>query len=73
MNKKPTQAQRVLRYLKRHVGITDAEARDELGISRLSGRIYELRESGVNIANVWREGTNRYGEQTRFVEYRLVK
>lgn len=73
MKKKVTQEMRVLKYLKNHVGITDTQAREKLGISRLSGRIYNLRESGYQILNVWKEGVNRYGEATRFVEYRLVK
>lgn len=73
MKKKQTQMDRVLGYLKNHVGITDVQARDKFGITRLSDKIFRLRGSGYEIVNVWKEGKNRYGEATRFVEYRLVK
>ena len=47
------------------------DAFEQLGITRLSGRIFDLRSRGHNIVNVDHECVNRYGEKTKFVEYRL--
>ena len=42
--RKMTQEERVLDYMQRYGGITDKEARDKLGISRLGARIYNLKK-----------------------------
>ena len=72
-NKRPTQCQRVLKYMESHVGITQKQADDMLGVSRLSGRVFELKEQGYAITYVWKKVKNRYGEECRVKEYRLVK
>lgn len=72
-NKRPTQADRLLVYLDSHVGITQLQATELFGITRLSGRIFELKEAGYPIISVWKEVKNRYGEVTRVKEYRLCK
>ena len=45
----------------------------DLGITRLSGRIFELRSQGHIIENDRKETTNRYGKRVHYDEYRLVK
>ncbi len=60
----------VLDYLQTHIGMTSMDAFD-LGITRLSAAIFNLRQEGYSILNVQREETNRYGKKVRFVEYRL--
>jgi len=60
----------VLDYLQTHIGMTSMDAFD-LGITRLSAAIFNLRQEGYSILNVKREETNRYGKKVRFVEYRL--
>lgn len=60
----------VLYYLQTHIGMTSMDAYD-LGITRLSAAIFNLRQEGYSILNVKREETNRYGKKVRFVEYRL--
>ena len=60
----------VLDYLQTHIGMTSMDAYD-LGITRLSAAIFNLRQEGYSILNVKREETNRYGKKVRFVEYRL--
>lgn len=72
-NKRPTQCQRVLKYMESHVGITQKQAMDMLGVSRLPSRIYELREQGYNITFVWKKVENRFHETTRIKQYRLIK
>lgn len=63
---------RILDYMKTHKGTTNQDAFKELGITRLSARIKELREAGYNISTIMIDGKNRYGESVRFGLYRLV-
>lgn len=63
---------RILEWMRKHRHITAMGAFDNLGIVNLSGRIAELRQSGYQIHNHWVDGVNRHGEETRFVQYRLV-
>ena len=51
--------------------ITDAQAREYLGFSRLSGRIYDLRKRGYVITAEKRPVKNRYGDTCRVAYYRL--
>lgn len=45
-----TDEKKVLIYILRHGSITTAEAFSKLGISRLSGRVYDLRAKGIPVA-----------------------
>lgn len=67
-----TQEQRVLAYMREHKGITQLDATYDLGITRLSGRIFQLRGKGYVIDTEFRKGKNRYGEETRYGCYRLI-
>lgn len=67
-----TQEQRVLTYMKGHKGITQLNAIYDLGITRLSGRIFELRRKGYVIETEFKKGLNRFGEETRYGCYRLI-
>ena len=68
-----TQADRVYDHLKNKGGLTQLKATEEYGITRLGAVIYDLRHKrGCIIIDVERNEPNRYGELTRFVEYRLV-
>nr|DAU28809.1 MAG TPA: helix-turn-helix domain protein [Caudoviricetes sp.] len=68
-----TQCARVLKYLKENESITAMEALNELGIFRLASRICDLRQSGVEISDRWKEVENRFGEKCRIKEYFLAK
>ena len=57
--------------MKEHNGITSQDAFKHLGITRLSARIKELRESGYNISTIMIDGTNRFGEPVRYGLYVL--
>lgn len=65
------QCELVLGYIKDRGYITSAQAFYDLGITRLSGRIFDLRESGVKIGKIWLNGTNRHGKATRYAAYTL--
>lgn len=66
-----TQAERILRHLQDYHTITPQEAFIDYGIMRLGARIWELRHQGYNITAQLVAGKNRYGEPTRWAEYRL--
>ena len=68
-----SQKKQILKHLKTHRGITTLDAFDRYGITRLSGRIFELRQDGYMIQSVDREVKNRYGDKCRVVEYRLCQ
>lgn len=64
---------RIIEYMKEHNGITSQDAFKDLGITRLSARIKELREIGYNISTIMVDGINRYSEPIRYGLYRLVE
>lgn len=68
-----TQNKAILAALKAGKELTNESARELCGTERLGGRIYDLRQLGYNIVGFWREGTNRYGNKSRWKAYRLVK
>ena len=62
-----TQELQILNHLKKHKYITSWEAIQEYRITRLSARIYQLREKGHNII------TNHITENGKtFAEYNLI-
>lgn len=70
---KPTQNDRILAYLKNHKeGITSKDAFELFGITRLSGRIFDLRDMGYDIATEQESSKNRYGDTTTYARYKLV-
>lgn len=66
-----TQCERIIDYLDSHTGITSKEAMEKLGVYRLASRINDLKKDGYEFDRVQREEFNRYGEKTKFTEYRL--
>ena len=63
------QNQMVLDYIDRNGSITQIEAFKSLGVTRLSARIADLKESGVPIKSDWEHGVNRFGDKTRYKRY----
>ncbi len=61
--------QRVFDFIKENGGITTLQANRQLGETRLSARIFELKEKGVNICDEWVRVKNRYGEPRRVKNY----
>ena len=66
-----TQDERVLRHLRDYGSITSWEAITEYGITRISARIFTLRQKGYNIESETINAKNRYGENTHFAKYIL--
>lgn len=72
-NKKPTQCERIRKYLKDFGSITQLQALSDLGIMRLASRISEMRQAGEAIEDRIIEVKNRYGETCRIKEYYVEK
>lgn len=63
--------ERVLEYIRKHGYITTWEAFRDLGCTRLSEYIRQLRQT-YNIVGEPVMTTNRYGEKTMYYKYRIV-
>ena len=61
--------QRVYDFMKEHKGITTLQANKELGETRLSARIWELKHKGIQIDDEWLPVNNRFGERRRVKKY----
>lgn len=61
--------QRVYDFMQEHGSITTLQANKELGETRLSARIYELKEKGVKIEYEWLNVKNRFKETRRVKKY----
>ena len=72
-NSKPTQAQRVLDYIREFGSITQLEALRDLGVMRLASRISELRKHGHKIESERVPVKNRYGEKCYIKRYAIPK
>lgn len=61
---------RVLKYMQEHKSITTYDAFVDLGNTRLSEYIRQLRQE-YRIADEWISTTNRYGEKIQYKRYWL--
>lgn len=68
-----TQHTLILDYMKEHGSITTFEAYEQLGITKLTTRISELRQGGFVIRQRTESGLNRYGKLVTFNRYWLVE
>lgn len=66
--RKKTQSDLILKYLQTHKGISSMQAFEKFKITRLSGRIYDLKKQGNNITTLL---ISKNG--TTYAEYRLEK
>ena len=65
--------ERVLNYIKKYGSITQKQAADYLGLSRLSARIWDLRQQGKQISTEYITVKNRYGIKIKVARYRLTE
>lgn len=73
LERKPTQRDKVLNYIRQFGFITSWQAYQDLGITQLATRIYELKELGYKFTTTRIKTKNRLGENTHYDEYRLVE
>lgn len=69
--KRITQEQRVVEYINEFGSITSLEAFRDLGVTRLSAKIYNLRKRGYIVVNHDEKCKNRYGDVVHYVRYSL--
>lgn len=72
MEVKTKQAGAVLEYMNKHGSITQKQANDDLGVSRLSAVILQLKKMGVQIEDEIKTGKDRRGQDTWWKVYRLA-
>ena len=63
---------RLLEYLKIHKTITSLQAIRDLGNTRLSATIFDLRKDGYNISSNDIPVPNRWGTKTMVAQYELI-
>ena len=68
---KKSHSERVLDYMNNFGSISSLEAFRDLGVTRLSAVIFNLKKAGYNITSNREKATNRYGDTTYFARYRL--
>lgn len=59
---KQTQCEMILAYMRRHGSITQLEAIEHIGCTRLSGRVYDLKQLGYRIQSEMVKVKTRSGE-----------
>lgn len=62
----------ILVYIYRFGSISPMEAFSDLGITKLSTRISEMKMMGIQFAQDYESRTNRIGKQVRFMRYRMA-
>jgi hypothetical protein len=72
MEGKTRQAYDVLDYMTEHQGITSKQANDDLGITRLSAVVYQLKKMGCKIETEIKTGIDRRGQRTWWKVYRIA-
>lgn len=68
-----SQKQMVLDYIEEFGSITPIDAFRDLGITRLSAIVFNLKEEGHDIDKVIETGKNRFGNRTRYARYNFGK
>ena len=67
------QNEMVLAYMKGKGSITSMEAFTDLGITRLSARIYDLKEKGNVIQSQMETSIDRHNQRTHYKRYFLME
>lgn len=69
-----TQEEQVYQYMQEHDYITSMEAFRYLGVTRLSAKIFDLRQNGhVILTEPVIKQNRRTGRQSRFLRYYIAK
>lgn len=70
---RPTQVQRIKKYINDFGSITQFEALQDLSVMRLASRISEMRKNGIKIKDKQECVKNRYGEKCYIKRYYIEK
>lgn len=66
-----TQAERIIDYIECFGSISPMEAFNDLGITKLATRVSEMKRSGIEFDQELVKTKNRYGDEVRYMRYRL--
>ncbi len=66
-----SQKEAVMAYIKENGSITSKEAFNDLGITRLSAKIYDLKQDGVEFTETKESCKTRYKQDAHYVRYAL--
>ena len=72
-NKRPTQRQRIVEYMRKNGSIDRLDSCTKLFIFELSSRIGELEDRGWRFEKTWKTVKNTFGESKSFVVYKIIK
>lgn len=72
-NKRPTQRERVVQYMRENGSITRLDSCTKLFIFELSARIVELERRGWVFDKVRETVKNTYGESKNFTRYSILR
>lgn len=72
-NKRPTQCERVLNFIREHGSITSLEAADHLRIVGLAQRIFELKQKGYPIRCRVEKAKHLDGQTVSYNRYYLTE
>lgn len=73
MGKAQNQNKKIIDYINRFGFISSYQAFQDLGVTQLGARIFELKEQGYKFSTKTIYTTDRFGEPTHYFEYRLVE
>lgn len=68
-----THHQRIFDYMERFGSISPMEAFADLGETKLSTRIGEMKRRGIEIEGREEVGKNRFGQECRYMRYQLAE
>lgn len=68
-----TQRERVLNYVREYGSITSLEAFRDIGCTRLSAVIFDLKAEGHQFEKEWETKKNRWGDNVSFARYKLIQ
>lgn len=60
-----------MEYIRRFGSISSREAFSDLGITRLSARIADLKDEGVEFTDEWESSKNRFGETVSYKRFKF--
>lgn len=72
-NKRPTQRQQIVDYMREHGSITRLESSLDLFIFEMPARICELQKMGWVFKKTWEKKTNSKGITKSFLRYSIIK
>ena len=65
-----TQTERIKQHIDKYGSITSREAFLLYGCTRLSARMYDLKQEGYRFTTDFEVGKNKYGEKVSWVRYK---